>query len=248
MTENNPAKQVAGSESDSEPSLQSLFNEAYSAYRTEVIGKGILYDRFADDFINGHKYFIAGNVEQANQQNQNLNIIGTLILHRKDLVEKYFSADQFDTSDFNAMLNEFNTTNSKQPVQHKDTTLVTNNFGASFSPSQIAILTSIANDCNIFKGRVTEDVMAALFSPNPDVRLIAHNNRKLVIFFDTLAEDNLINRNWQKTIADSGIIASSSDTPFSQPKLSSALNGAKSETNAGFDTIRKRVKEVANTK
>lgn len=65
------------------------------------------------------------------------------------------------------------------------------------------------------------------------------------MLFDALAEDNHINRDWQKVIAATGIITSSANTPLTQSKISSALSEARADDSAAFNAIRKRVHEIA---
>ena len=50
--------------------------------------------------------------------------------------------------------------------------------------------------------------MVNLFSVAHDIRIHSANNRKLAVLFDTLAEDGLICRDWQKVISNNGIIQS----------------------------------------
>lgn len=119
------------------------------------------------------------------------------------------------------------------------------NFGCDLTDRQTQEIADIANDLNIFKQKVSGEDMANLFSPSPDIRLMSANNRKLAILFDSLFYEKLIVGDWQKVIAATGVIISSTNAPLTQSKLSTALSEARSEENAAFVTIRKRVHEIA---
>ena len=226
---------------DPEGDLRDLFMDAYRKYRNDVIGNGKDYARFVDDFIFGHQFYAAANVDEGNARSVNIHKIDTLLRERKDLVEKFFSSSTFGPSDFIVMLDDFDKgLSATDPVLRKKSL----NFECDLSDEQTKAIASIANDLNIFREEVSGSDMANLFSVAPDIRIHSANNRKLAVLFDTLAEDGLICRDWQKVIATTGIITSSSNVPLTQSKLSSALSEARGEKSAAFDTIRKRVHEI----
>lgn len=228
---------------DPDRNLRALFMEAYRRYQSEVIGCGKSYDRYADDFICDHRFNYAVSAWEANQKYTNLNRIDTLLKTRRDLVEKYFSSKTFGPTDFAAMFSEFNRgTAPVSPVIAGGKTL---NFGCDLTDRQTQEIADIANDLNIFKQKVSGEDMANLFSPSPDIRLMSANNRKLAILFDSLFYEKLIVGDWQKVIAATGVIISSTNAPLTLSKLSTALSEARSEENAAFVTIRKRVHEIA---
>lgn len=228
---------------DPDRNLRALFMEAYRRYQSEVISCGKSYDRYADDFICDHRFNYAVSAWEANQKYTNLNRIDTLLKTRRDLVEKYLSSKTFGPTDFAAMFSEFNRgTAPVSPVIAGGKTL---NFGCDLTDRQTQEIADIANDLNIFKQKVSGEDMANLFSPSPDIRLMSANNRKLAILFDSLFYEKLIVGDWQKVIAATGVIISSTNAPLTQSKLSTALSEARSEENAAFVTIRKRVHEIA---
>lgn len=226
---------------DAVKDLRGLFSEAHSHYRTEVIGGGKDYIRFVDDFIFGHQFYCADSIDEGNARGVNVRRIGALLRNRRDLVEKYFSGTTFDSVAFSAMFNEFN---RAKPEAVPAAAAKTPNFGCSLSASQIAGLADLANETGIFRVEASTDNMANLFSPSPTVRLVSANNRRVAVFFDALAEENLIGREWQKVIAATGAIISSANAPLTQSKLSSALADARTEDTAVFNTIRKRVHQL----
>lgn len=229
---------------DPDKNLRALFTEAYTRYRNEVIGSGKSYDRYADDFISDHRYNSAFTLQEENSRYTNTMRIDSLLRERRDLVEKYFSSKVFGPTDFVAMYSDFN--RGTDVPGSKSTGVRTENFGSSLTDTQIAAIAAVANDFNIFTRQVTAGDVANLFSASPDVRLVSANNRRLAMLFDTLASADLICGDWQRVIAASGTVISSSGTPLTQDRLSSALNGARSERSAVFSTIRKRVNEIAD--
>lgn len=219
--------------------------EAHRRYQSEVIGCGKSYERYADDFICDHRFNYAVSALEANQKYTNLNRIDTLLMERRDLVEKYFSSKVFGPTDFAAMFSEFN--RGTAPISPVIAGGKTMNFGCDLTAMQTQAIADIANDLNIFRQPVSGEDMAKLFSPSPHIRLISANNRKLAILFDSLSYEKLIAGDWQKVIAATGVIISSANAPLTQSKLSTALNEARGEESAAFVTIRKRVHEIAVT-
>lgn len=229
---------------DADGDLRRLFMEAYSSYRKEVIGDGKSYDRFADDFIFGHRYNCAFTPDEANARYVNITRIDTLLHDRRDLAEKYFATNQFGPTDYAAMLAEFNRGVAPMVRLRSDKSL---NFESDLSDAQTVAIADIANDLRIFKMEVTPGEIANLFSPYPGVSLAAANNRKLAVLFDALAGEGLVCTDWQKVIAATGCITSSSGSPLSQSSLSSALSAAREDDSAAFSTIRKRVRDMAKS-
>ncbi len=227
---------------DADKDLRGLFSEAHSHYRTEVIDGGKDYDRFVDDFVFGHQFYCAETIDEGNARGVNIRRIGSLLRDRRDLVEKYFSGTTFGSDDFAAMFNEFNRGYAAPLYTDSGKSL---NFGGCLSAEQTEAIASIANCLHIFRQEVSAEDMADLFSPSPQIRLVSANNRRLAVLFDALSCERLIGGDWQKVIAASGIIVSSTNAPLTQSKLSSALNGARADGTAAFSTIRKRVHEVA---
>ena len=226
---------------DADKDLRDLFSEAHSRYKKEVIDGGKDYFRFVDDFVFGHQFYLAHDVDEANARGVNVRRIGSLLRDRRDLVEKYFSCSAFGSDDFSAMFNDFNRGTAYVPASGVKTL----NFGGALSAQQTAAIASIANGLHIFRQEVSAEDMADLFSQSPHIRLVSANNRRLAVLFDALSCERLIDGDWQKVIAASGIFVSSIGAPLTQSKLSSALNGARADGTAAFSTIRKRVHEVA---
>ncbi len=225
---------------DADKDLRGLFSEAHSHYRTEVIDGGKDYDRFVDDFVFGHQFYCAETIDEGNARGVNIRRIGSLLRDRRDLVEKYFSGITFGSDDFTAMFNEFN----RGTAYMQASCVKTLNFGGALSAEQTKAIALIANCLHIFRQEVSAEDMADIFSPSPHIRLVSANNRRLAVLFDALSYERLIGGDWQKVIADTGIIVSSTNAPLTQSKLSSALNGARADGTAAFSTIRKRVHEV----
>lgn len=191
MRDSNNPSDKAHNAFNAEEDLRDLFMEAYREYRNEVIDNGKDYARFVDDFIFGHEFYQASNVDEGNARSVNIHKIDTLLRERKDLVEKFFSSKTFGPSDFIAMLNDFDKGLPPTAPAYGKKSL---NFECDLSEAQTAAIASIANDLDIFRQEVSDKDMANLFSPSPDIRLNSANNRKLAVLFDTLADDSLICR------------------------------------------------------
>lgn len=245
--ENCPLKGICGGDAP-ELATKLLFvmlGEAHAAYLRDVSGCGKLYSRFVTDFLNGHRYTDAMCAAGKNAHNTATGIVSDLFNIRPDLARDYLAKPGFSHADAEEMIAELNT---GKPDPAEVAAEDRPRFIASMSPRQTEALAALAVRTRIFKGEISAEDMAALFDCRPARPLKSANNRRVAVFFDELADARLIERDWQKVIAANGLILSSaSNAPLSRSALSSALAEARTENSAAVATIRKGVRQVADT-
>lgn len=222
-----------------------MLDEAHSTYRNEVTGKGKLYSRFAEDFLNGHRYTDALCAAGKNAHNKALGIMTALLETRPDLAEECLALPGLSHADAARMLDRLDTGRCCQgKAQGKDKP----RFISQLTPKLAVPLAEIASKTGVFKGGVTAAELSALLECRLAKPLKSANNRRLAVFFEALADARLIERDWQKVLAANGLVTSSaSDKPLSRSALSSALAEAKTGMSAAVAAIRKEVRKVAET-
>lgn len=222
-----------------------MLDEAHSTYRNEVTGKGKLYSRFAEDFLNGHRYTDAMCAAGKNAHNKALGIMTALLETRPDLAEECLALPGLSHADAARMLDRLDTGRCCQgKAQGKDKP----RFISQLTPKLAVPLAEIASKTGVFKGGVTAAELSALLECRLAKPLKSANNRRLAVFFEALADARLIERDWQKVLAANGLVTSSaSDKPLSRSALSSALAEAKTGMSAAVAAIRKEVRKVAET-
>lgn len=222
-----------------------MLDEAHSTYRNEVTGKGKLYSRFADDFLNGHRYTDALCAAGKNAHSKALGVITALLETRPDLAEEYLALPGFSHADAARMLDNLDTGRCCTEKAHGENRA---RFISRLIPPMAESLAEIASKTGVFKGGVTAEKLTALLDCRLAKPLKSANNRRLAVFFDALADARLIERDWQKVLAaNRSVTSSASDRPLSRSALSSALAEAKTGMSAAVAAIRKEVRKVAET-
>lgn len=231
--------------SDASAQILRMLDEAHSTYRDEVTGRGKLYIRFKDDFLNGHRYTDALCAAGKNAHNKALGIMTALLETRPDLAEEYLALPGFSHADAARMLDNLDTGICCTEKVHGENRA---RFISRLTPSMAESLAEIASKTGVFKEGVTADELTALLDCRLPKPLKSANNRRLAVFFDALADARLIERDWQKVLAaNRSVTSSASDRPLSRSALSSALAEAKIGMSAAVAAIRKEVRKVAET-
>lgn len=93
------------------------FKNLYQSYRQEVISSQVRYDRFVSRYISQHQMIAVSinsagypNKYESDRKNLNFEKISELLFNRRDLVELYFSKNQFEFSDFENLMRDIDTT------------------------------------------------------------------------------------------------------------------------------------------
>lgn len=90
--------------------LAMLLSKACRTYTNEVLERHKLYDRFADDFINLHRYTDCVCALGKNGHCTNLHIVEGILTTRKDLVIRYFVNKSLSLEQLETLVREYDTT------------------------------------------------------------------------------------------------------------------------------------------
>lgn len=207
--------------------LAMLLSKTCRTYTNEVLERHKLYDRFADDFINLHRYTDCVCALGKNGHCTNLHIVEGILTTRKDLVIRYFVNKSLSLEQLETLVREYDTTVppiQAYPRQSTRLDYAPPAFGCYFGQKEISLITHYAFEAFLFIGGCSEAEIEALFSCSLQTPLQVRNNRMAAIFFDELSRKNLICREWQLVIDKNGLLESSTGTKLTANKLSSALS------------------------
>lgn len=207
--------------------LATLLSKACRTYIGEVLERHRLYEHFADDFINLHRYTDCVCALGRNSHCANLHIIEGILTTRKDLVTRYFISKTPSRAEMEAMVREYDTTTPPAhtyPCRAIKPDDVPPAFGCYFGQEEISLISRYAFEADLFKEDCGEAEIEALFSCSLQMPLQVKNNRMAAVFFDELSRKNLICREWQMVIDRNGLLVSSNGSKLTSNKLSSALS------------------------
>lgn len=207
--------------------LTRLLTEACRRYIREVGEQHKLYDHFADDFINLHRYTDCRCALGRNSHSTNLHIVKEILTTRKDLVYRYFVDESPSQEQMESMVRDYDTTTPpirESPRHSIRSDIVLPTFRCYFDQKEISLITHYAYEAFLFKGNYGEPEIKALFSCSLQKPLQVRNNRVTAVFFDELSRKRLICREWQEVIEINYLLESSTGTKLTAHKLSSALS------------------------
>lgn len=208
-------------------SLLEILREANDLYQAEVVHQGKLYQRFAEDFVLSHEFHDALDAKSRNEHQKNYNILKSLLMNRRDLVEQFFYKEECSDDDIHQMIRLFNTTvfsNRRTNAVKEGHTEASVSFCSCLELDDCDVLARSCNDVGLFRDSVTASELYSLFDGGLEFPLRSRNNRLVAFFFDQLSIFSLIIRNWQNVIAKQKcILSSKEDAPLTQKALSSAL-------------------------
>lgn len=142
-----------------------------------------------------------------------------LLEERRDLVEYFFTKEDFQEYDFHKMYDLFNLGKALN-AEHECL--------ATFSEQQIQLITKFANDIPLFCSKVTAEDIKALFSCTLDIPLQASSNRYVALFLGTLRAQGFLPYSWQMIIENYKLLSSSSNSkPLRASQLRNYLNQAR---------------------
>ncbi len=234
--------------------LPTLVRSAYDFYKKEVMQEKKLYHRFADDFLNSNYFTDCPYAAWKNEHKKNHCILKEFLELRRDIVEKFFHQEDFGDKDYDALLSMLNTTSAPGGRQYNDnapplsspTPNDTRPFESYFDTNQLSLIAQLANEVQLFTEEVSVDDIRQLFGCTLQRPLRATNNRVLAYFFDQLCAHELICFKWQSVLVKyNQVLSSTSGTPFTASKLSSATNKAKGMNRSVYLHIRNAVQKIA---
>ncbi len=232
--------------------LPQFLKMAFEMHKKEVLQEKKLYRRFTEDFLNSNYFIDCPFAVCKNQHKKNFCILQDLLENRWDIVEIFFHKKVFNEEDCREAITMYNTTsapvvrryNDNAPPPTEDTN--TRPFESYFDNNQLSLIAQLANEVHLFTETVSVDDIRQLFGCTLQRPLQATNNRLLAYFFDQLSESGLVCFKWQSVLVKCRQVHSStSGTPFTASKLSSATNKAKGTNRSVYQHIRKAVQKIA---
>lgn len=234
--------------------LPQFFRMAFESHKKEVLQEKKLYRRFAEDFLNSNYFIDCPFAACKNQHKKNFCILQDILENRRDIIDKYFHKMDFNEEDYHEAINMYNTTSAPNVRQYNDnapppapTTLADPRpFESYFDNNQLSLIAQLANEVHLFTEYVCEEDIRQLFECTLQRPLQATNNRVFAYFFDQLSECGLVCFKWQSVLVKCRqVLSSTSGTPFTSSKLSSATNKAKGTNRSIYQHIHKAVQKMA---
>ena len=179
-----------------------LLEEAYAVYQQEVMQDGKLHRRFANDFVNLHSYIEISSEAEAQLHIKNITAVYELLTERMDLVNEFFTKDQFTQEDCKQMLHRFNTQEPKDWQPESKSQVL-----GYFTDQQIALIKSFVKEQGLFKVNPSSEELKAFFDGTLKTPLIANHNGKVACFLNCLRDELFLVYPWQKIIGKSNVTA-----------------------------------------
>ncbi len=223
-----------------------LLSEARELYLQDVIVNRKRYDRYVDDFINGHRYIDCNHAVCRNCHEMNIHIVKGLLTEYANLVKSLFIADSFSFEECMEIKRMYDISESlsitgkcciDEPISNPPLS-----FGCNFTREQMAGIVSCANTYHLFCIPVRIEDMGALFACKEGFYLRVNTVRYVAILFDALLENTFIQSHWQSVLNRGRFLRSKDDTRFvSASSLSSALSSARNNMTSVAYGIRKAI-------
>lgn len=235
--------------------LYNLFQAAYKQYVAEVISSGKLYQRYAEDFLNGHTHSVCQCFHGKNEYGKNLGVIRGILLNYKETVEKQWNKGLFDKEHFMAVKHLYDTDvflplDISRPAVRGNYGIQTT-FECYLTMEQMDLIAECANEAHLFYGRVTKEDMYALLHCKAGFHLYASRINRIAKLFDCLNYHKLVCRKWQAVLSSNKLILSAkTGKPVSSSSFSSALTKLNKREEPVIEYIGvmvKRVKEMSAT-
>lgn len=223
-----------------------LLSEARELYHQNIIVDGKRYDRYVEDFVNGHRYIDCDKAVCRNCHEMNIHIVRGLLTDCAHLVKPHFTADTFS---FEACLELKRIYDTSEPLRTTDRQCVGEpindpplSFGCHFSREQMAGIVSCANTYHLFSVSVRIEDMEALFACKEGFYIQVNNLRHVAILFDALLENSFIQSRWQ-SVLDKGrfLLSKDGERPVSASSLSSALSAVRKNVTSVAIGIRRDI-------
>ena len=202
-----------------ENELWQLCRIAYEQYKSEIINGEKSYSRFICDFFYYH--LPVSGLCEADMRTHVMHVceVKELLEERQDLVEAFFSKNEFEEVDCQQMLHLFNTGKVMEPKA---------DVLAHFTDEQILRITEFVTVSGLFRVEVTEEDIRNLFGCKLRKPLQANNNRNVALFFGALREHGFLPFQWQMILEKNKLLSSSANNePLRASQLRCSLSQAR---------------------
>lgn len=226
-----------------------MLSAARELYLQNVIADGKRYDRYVDDFVNSHRYIDCEHAVCRNCREMNIHIVKGLLNDCSDLVKSLFTAAPFSFEECMELKRRYDTSESV-PItgKHRADEPICDpplSFGCNFTREQMAGIVSCANTYHLFSIFTRIEDMEALFACKEGFHIRVNNLRRVVVLFDALLENSLIQSRWQAVLDKGRFLQSKDGTRFvSASSLSSALSAVRNDPTSVAIGIRQAIRRL----
>ncbi len=226
-----------------------LLSEARELYLQDVIVNRKRYDRYVDDFINGHRYIDCDYAVCRNCHEMNIHIVKGLLTGYDHLIKPLFTAESFSFEECMELKRMYDTSElPSKTVEYRVDEPISNpplSFGCNFTREQMAGIVSCANTYHLFCIPVRIEDMENLFTCKEDFHIRVNNIRRVAILFDALLEHSFIQAQWQAVLGNRRLLRTKDGKGFvSASSLSSALSSIRNNMTSVAYSIRRSINEL----
>lgn len=176
----------------------------------------------------------------------NIHIVKGLLTDCTHLVKPLFTADSFSFEECLELKRMYDTS---EPLSTTDRLRVGKlikdpplSFGCDVSREQMAGIVSCANTYHLFYHSTCIEDMEALFACKEGFHIRVNNIRHVVVLFDALLENSLIQSRWQAVLDKGRFLQSRDGERFvSASSLSSALSAVRNNMTSAAFGIRRAI-------
>ena len=180
----------------------------------------------------------------------NIHIVKGLLTECAHLIQPLFTASDFSFEESMELRRQYDRSEPlPTPIVHR-TAKVTDapplSFGCNFTREQMTGIVSCANTYHLFcVSMLCVEDMEALFSCKEGFHIRVNNLRHVVILFDALLENSLIQSRWQSVLDKGRLLQSKDGSRFiTASNLSSALSAVRKDMTSVAYGIKRVIKEL----
>lgn len=177
----------------------------------------------------------------------NIHIVKGVLTECSDLVKSLFTAAPFSFEECMELKRRYDTSESV-PItgRHRSDEPICDpplSFGCNFTREQMAGIVSCANTYHLFSISTRIEDMEALFACKESFQIRVNNLRRVVVLFDALLENSLIQSRWQAVLDKGRFLQSKDGGRFvSASSLSSALSAVRNDRTSVAIGIRQAIR------
>ena len=230
--------------------LFALLVEARTIYLRDVVAGGKQYRRYAEDFVNGHRYIDCDRAACRNCHEMNIHIVKGLLTDCAHLIQPLFTAADFSFEECMELKRTYDRFVPSYPVVHRDYGPVTEvhplSFGCDFTPKQMVGITACADTYHLFcVSPLRIEDMEALFACKKGFSIRANKIRYVAVLFDALLEHSFIQHRWQSVLGQGRFLQTKDGDRFvSAANLSSALSVVRKNMTSVAYNIRRAIGQL----
>ena len=238
-------------EQDAAQELYALIAEARTLYLRDVVTGSKQYHRYAEDFVNSHRYIDCDRAACRNCHEMNIHILKGMLHDCAHLIQPLFAATDFSFEKCMEVKQTYDTFSPPvPPVTPRDPEIPWErplSLECNLTRKQMISITACANAYHLFcVSDVRVEDMEALFACRKGFSIRVNKLRLVAILFNSLLEHSLIRYEWQSTLETGRLLVRKSGKGFvSQSNLSSSLTALRKKMTSAAYGIQLAVDELA---